>query len=159
MSATPRRSSSPPPPSPEERRRGEPGKALLVTVAHGTRKTEGNRVAVELTVEAGRRLGLPSIASYVELCEPLFADVVAGLRQPAIVVPLLLSTGFHVRHDLPAAVADAGAPVVLGDPLGPDPLLAAAQVDRLVEAGAVPGQPIVMVAAGSNDPAASAGLI
>jgi sirohydrochlorin ferrochelatase len=42
--------------------------------------------------------------------------------------------------------------------LGPDPLLAAAQADRLAGAGARPGQPVVLVAAGSTDPAAAADL-
>lgn len=130
----------------------------LVTVAHGTRKPAGNQVALELTAAAGRRLGLPAVASYVELCTPLFADVAAGLRGPAVVVPLLLSTGYHVRHDLPSALASGFDDVVLGGPLGPDPLLAAAQVDRLFEAGAVEGQPVVMVAAGSTDPASTADL-
>jgi sirohydrochlorin ferrochelatase len=130
----------------------------LVTVAHGTRHDTGNRVAVELTAAAGERLGVPAAASYVELCEPLFADVVAGLSEPAVAVPLLLSTGFHIRHDLPAAVDGASVPVRLGGALGPDPLLARAQVARLVEAGATSGQPLVLVAAGSRDPAATADL-
>lgn len=130
----------------------------LVTVAHGTRNPTGNQVAAELTAEAGRRLGMAATASYVELCAPLFADVMAEAREPAVVVPLLLSTGYHVRHDLPAAVGRAATPVALGGPLGPEPLLAAAQVDRLLEAGAVAGQPIVMIAAGSTDPEATADL-
>ncbi len=143
--------------SPRSRRPG----VRLVTVAHGTRTPEGNRVAVELTAAAGERLGVATTASYVELCSPLFADVMAGVaarREVAVVVPLLLSTGYHVRHDLPAAVEPAGDAVVLGGPLGPDPLLAAAQVDRLVESGAHPGQPVVLVAAGSTDEAATADL-
>jgi sirohydrochlorin ferrochelatase len=130
--------------------------SVLITVAHGTRNPAGNEVAAEITAAAGRRLGMPAAASYVELCAPLFSDLVAGLEGTAVVVPLLLSTGYHVRHDLPAAVGEHD--VVLGGPLGPDPLLAAAQVDRLVEAGAEPGQPVVMVAAGSTDPAATADL-
>lgn len=129
--------------------------ARLITVAHGTRTAAGNTVAVELTRAAGERLGIEAIASYVELCEPLFADVVAAGAVPTVVVPLLLSTGMHVREDLPEAVAGAPDPslVHLGGPLGPDPLLAAAQVERLREAGAVDGQPVVLLAAGSNDPA------
>jgi sirohydrochlorin ferrochelatase len=127
----------------------------LVTVAHGTRHPTGNQVAVELTRRAGERLGLPAQASYVELCAPLLADVV-GSGGPAVVVPLLLSTGYHVRHDLPAALRSA--PADLAGPLGPDPLLAAAQAERLLAAGARPGQPVVLVAAGSNDPAATADL-
>lgn len=127
----------------------------LVTVAHGTRTPAGNRVALELTEAAGRRLGVHAVASYVELCAPLLTEVMAALRGPTVVVPLLLSTGYHVRHDLPAAISGDAA---LAGPLGPDPLLAAAQVDRLLEAGAVPGQPVVMVAAGSTDPEATGDL-
>jgi sirohydrochlorin ferrochelatase len=117
----------------------------LVTVAHGTRHPTGNEVARLLTLAAGERLGLPAVASYVELSEPLFSSLSS---EPSVVVPLLLSTGHHVRHDLGGA-----------RPLGPDPLLAAAQVDRLLAAGARPGHPVTMVAAGSNDPLAMRDLV
>jgi len=80
----------------------------LVTVAHGTRTPAGNQVALQLTAAAGEQLGIRATASYVELCEPLFSGVVSRLREHAVVVPLLLSTGVHVRRDLPAAV-DAGS--------------------------------------------------
>jgi len=76
------------------------------------------------------------------------------LTEAAVVVPLLLSTGYHVTVDLPRAVGGARVPVTLGASLGPDAALAAAQAERLREAGAAPGQPVVMVAAGSQDPAA-----
>jgi len=123
----------------------------LITVAHGTRNVAGNDTSRELTRLAAARLGVAGTASYVELSEPLFADVVADLDRPAVVVPLLLSTGFHMRSDLPEAVTGAGAPVTMGASLGPDPMLAQAQVARLVEAGATRGQRIVLVAAGSSD--------
>ncbi len=132
-----------------------PGSATLVTVAHGTRKGGGNEVARELTAAAGARLGVRAIATYVELSEPLFADVMTRAEQPAVVVPLLLSTGFHMRTDLPEQAALAPVPVVLGRQLGPDPLLARAQVARLLEAGARPGQRVVLVAAGSSEEAAT----
>jgi sirohydrochlorin ferrochelatase len=128
---------------------------VLVTVAHGTRFGPGNEVAAEITAAAGRRLGLRAVASYVELCEPSFASVMTGLDEPAVAVPLLLSTGYHVRVDLADAVHHAATPVALGPALGPDPLLASAQVQRLREAGAEPGRPVVMVAAGSRDPRAT----
>jgi sirohydrochlorin ferrochelatase len=133
----------------------------LVTIAHGTRTVSGNRVAQEITAAAGAMLGVEAVASYVELSEPLFADVVAEPYDgTTLAVPMLLSTGFHISHDLPAAIAAAGATdrVVLGGPFGPDPLLAAAQADRLIEAGAVRGQPVVLVAAGSTDEAAMGDL-
>jgi sirohydrochlorin ferrochelatase len=127
----------------------------LVTVAHGTRLASGNQVAADLTAAAGARLGLPATAAYVELCEPSLDEVLASSAEPTVVVPLLLSTGHHVRHDLPASVAHAAGPVVLGPALGPHRLLAQAQAERLLQAGAVPGRPVVMVAAGSRDPLAA----
>ena len=125
----------------------------LVTVAHGTRHAPGNAVAARLTALAGRQLGLTAVASYL-VCEPSLESVLAGSRQPTAVVPLLLSSGHHARHDLPASLAGAPGPVWLGDPLGPHPMLAEAQAARLRVAGALAGRPVVMVAAGSNDPTA-----
>lgn len=126
----------------------------LVLVAHGTRNVDGNQVSRAVAEAASRRLGLPAMASFVELSEPLFSEVMEDADRPVIVVPMLLSTGFHVRSDLPEAIARATVPVTLGRTLGPDPLLAQAQVDRLLEAGAERGQRVVLVAAGSSDEAA-----
>jgi sirohydrochlorin ferrochelatase len=128
---------------------------VLVTVAHGTRNPAGNLVAREITELAAARLGVLAVASYVELCDPEFADVVRTATEPVQAVPLLLSTGYHVKHDLPAAADAAPVAVKLGPPLGPDPMLAEAQVARLREAGAEPGQRVVLVAAGSSDEAAT----
>jgi sirohydrochlorin ferrochelatase len=121
----------------------------LVTVAHGTRQATGNDVALSLTRLAGEHLGMPAVASFVELCSPSFSSVMESPER-SVVVPLLLSTGHHVREDL-AAVA--------GRALGPDALLASAQVSRLLSAGAIPGHPVVMVAAGSRDPLATRDLM
>ncbi|MET1058137.1 MAG: sirohydrochlorin chelatase [Nocardioides sp.] len=130
----------------------------LVTVAHGTRVAAGNRVATAITAAAGRRLGVPGRRSYVELSAPLFSSVVRSLEQPAVVVPLLLSTGYHVRSDLPQAVRRASAPVRVARPLGPHPLLAEVMCLRLRGSGARQGDPVVLVAAGSRDPDASIDL-
>ncbi|WP_344043206.1 sirohydrochlorin chelatase [Nocardioides panacihumi] len=122
-----------------------------MTVAHGTRHAAGNRVAAEITRRAGERLGVDSRVSYVELCAPLFADVVASGDEPMVAVPLLLSRGHHVAVDLPAAARGAAGAITVTPPLGPHPLLARAQSARLIEAGAAPGDPVVMIAAGSQD--------
>jgi sirohydrochlorin ferrochelatase len=126
----------------------------LVTVAHGTRSTDGNRVAAEITRLTGRRLGLPAVAFYLGFGRPLFADAVGAIGPDTVVVPLLLSHGTHVRVDLPAAVRHADPRTLVSSPLGPDPLLARAMADRLHAAGARPGRPVVLVAAGSTDPSA-----
>jgi sirohydrochlorin ferrochelatase len=125
----------------------------LVTVAHGTRLSSGNLVASAITARAARRLGrVRSQTSYVELCEPAFHDVMGDNRAASVVVPLLLSTGFHIKHDIPGAVATSPGTALLARPLGPHPLLAEVMCLRLRGAGAHPGDPVVMVAAGSNDP-------
>jgi sirohydrochlorin ferrochelatase len=126
----------------------------LVTVAHGTRTPAGNDVARDLTRRAGEVLGMPATAGFLELCEPSLEEVLSASAEPAVVVPLLLSTGHHVRHDLPSSLAAARGPVRLGPPLGPHHRITRAQVDRLVSAGAVAHQPVVVVAAGSRDPLA-----
>lgn len=134
-------------------------RSRLVTVAHGTRKSGGNEVAREITVAAGLALGVEAVCSYVELSAPLFEDVVAADDAPTVVVPLLLSTGFHLRQDLPRMAQAAAGPLVLGRPLGPHHLVAQAQLDQLARAGARPGDGrLVLVAAGSSDPLATRDL-
>jgi len=72
----------------------------------------------------------------------------------AVVVPLLLSRGYHVAVDIGRAAAAAGAAVAR--PLGPDHALAAALDERLAEAGTPRTAPVVLAAAGSSDPDAVA---
>lgn len=131
---------------------------VVVTVAHGTRTPEGNDVARGLATALAEASGRTVTGCFVELAEPLVADVLAGLVDPAVVVPLLLTTGMHVREDVPEAAAGASVAVRVGRSLGPHARLAAAQVDRLREAGAEPGSPVVLVAAGSSDPLAQRDL-
>ena len=73
-----------------------------------TRQAAGNQVALAITAAAGERLAMAATGSFVELSAPLFEDVVAASDEATVVVPLLLSTGFHVRQDLPRMAARAG---------------------------------------------------
>lgn len=127
----------------------------LITVAHGTRSGEGNAVALELTRAAGEVLWMAAVTAYVELQSPLVADALGLSDEPTVVVPLLLSRGYHTRVDLTEALTAARGPARLAPALGPSEALAVAQVERLKEAGATPGQPVVLVAAGSQDPVAA----
>jgi sirohydrochlorin ferrochelatase len=95
-------------------------------------------------------------AAFVDVQPPTVVDVVAQLTsdgRSAVVVPLLLSGGYHVHVDIAGAVAGADS-AVAARPLGPDPRLVEVLHDRLVQAGADPADPrtaVVLAAAGSSD--------
>ena len=126
----------------------------LVAVAHGTRDAAGRKVIADLIDDIRRRLpGVDVITAWLELVTPGLNEVMRGMDRPAVLVPLLLSTGYHATIDLPSAAALSGAPVHVAAPLGPDRYLARAMTARLREAGVLPGDGVVLAAAGSTDPA------
>jgi sirohydrochlorin ferrochelatase len=79
--------------------------------------------------------------------------VVAGLPEgtPAVVVPLLLGTGYHVKVDIPKAIKDRPE-VVAAPPLGPDPRLAELLAHHLRSAGLEENDGVLLAAAGSSLP-------
>lgn len=136
---------------------------VLIGCAHGTRSREGRDVVRSILRRvAAARSGLTVREAYVDVQQPEVADVVGAAASPladqtrtrdggtpeAVVVPLLLSTGFHVAHDIGAAVAGHAA-VAIG-PLGPDPRLADVMAERLAEAGLRPDDAVVMAVAGTR---------
>jgi sirohydrochlorin ferrochelatase len=133
--------------------------SCLVTLARAADDAhDAHDVAHEITGRAAAALGVPGHVSYVGASASSLRSVVAAAREPSVVVPLLLSTAHHLLHDLPQAAAGAEHPMSVTPALGPHPLVAAAQAARLIAAGARPGQPVVMVAIGSSDPAVDAHL-
>lgn len=126
---------------------------VLMAVAHGTRAEAGQAQTRDLLAAVGRRRpGLAVALSYVDVQRPRLADAVGRLDAPAVAVPLLLASGYHVRVDIPAGLD--GADAVASRPLGPDPLL----VDLLRRGvrSAGPADAAVLAAAGSTDPRARA---
>ena len=120
----------------------------LLAVAHGTRSAPGQRQIRDLVgAVARRRPDLDVHLSYVDVQGPRIADVVTDR---AVIVPLLLSTGYHVRVDIAAA---AGERATVTPPLGPDPVLLDSLRRRIPPADAV-----VLAAAGSSDPGWRAGV-
>jgi sirohydrochlorin ferrochelatase len=141
--------------------RGRP--PTLVAVAHGSRDPEALRtVRALLDRIRSMRPEVPVHLGHIELNEPLLDDTLAGLRAgtEVVLVPLLLSRGYHVKQDIPQALA--GASHLRGRiaaPLGPHPLLAEALHGRLTEAGwrtpagaGAARAGVVLAAAGSRDP-------
>ena len=134
---------------------------VLLAVAHGTRNPAGVHSVLQI-VDAVRaqRPDLDVRTAWIELVEPGVPAVLADLPpdRRAVLVPLLLSSGYHDRVDLPASIAATRPGTAHAAVLGPDPLLAIALADRLAEAGRRPGDAVVLAAAGSSDPDAVASV-
>ncbi|WP_422114866.1 uroporphyrinogen-III C-methyltransferase [Brachybacterium sp. UNK5269] len=137
---------------------------VLIGCAHGTRLREGRDVIRAILRRVAAQLpAVPVREAYVDVQTPELPDVVAAhapvstavrTREDehaaaAVVVPLLLSTGFHVGQDVRRAVAHHDA--VAAGPLGPDPRLATVMAQRLAEAGATAEDQVVMAVAGTRD--------
>jgi sirohydrochlorin ferrochelatase len=134
------------------------GLPTLIVCAHGTRDPAG-RATIEAVVAAvAARLPAVSVQpAYVDVHGPDIVEVVDALPpgEGGVVVPLLLAGGYHVHVDIADTVARR--PDVVATPaLGPDDRLVGIVLDRLAEAGATPGMPVVLVPAGSSDARAQA---
>jgi sirohydrochlorin ferrochelatase len=133
---------------------------VLLAVAHGSRDPAAQQSVLSLTSRiAWSADGIAVRTAFVQNAKPSLAE---GLDEAAaqagpdgvVVVPLLLSSGYHLSSDIAGAARAAEVPVAR--PLGPDPRLVRALSYRLRAAG-VPGQvPVVLAAAGSSDPRALA---
>ncbi|MDQ1059798.1 sirohydrochlorin ferrochelatase [Arthrobacter globiformis] len=133
---------------------------ILIACAHGTSNAQGAAEVNALRdAIAALRPGLDVREAYVDVQQPDLVDVVAGLPADpagasAVVVPLLLSVGYHVKVDIAKAVKSRPGTVAAA-PLGPDPRLAALLDQRLREAGVTDNDAIVLAAAGSSNPNAA----
>src|SRR5947209_13539894 len=130
----------------------------IVVAAHGTHDPAGVAVAHQLVDALGARLpGSSVLLGFVDVLGPGVGEVVASAPGPVTVVPTFLSCGYHVRVDVPRAVAATGRnDVTISAALGPHPLMVAAMAERLRDAGWHRGDPVVLAAAGSSDPRAVA---
>lgn len=147
----------------------------MIACAHGTSNAQGAAEVNALRdAIAALRPGLDVREAYVDVQQPDLVDVVAGLPQApgdqapgdgggggeggpapsAVVVPLLLSVGYHVKVDIARAVKSRPGTLAAA-PLGPDPRLAALLDQRLREAGVTDNDAIVLAAAGSSNPNAA----
>ena len=133
---------------------------VLLAVAHGSRDPAAQQCVLSLTSRVARSAdGIAVRTAFVQNARPSLAEGLDDAATQAgadgvVVVPLLLSSGYHLSSDIAVAARAAGVPVAR--PLGPDPRLVRALSGRLLEAG-VPAQvPVVLAAAGSSDPRALA---
>ena len=141
----------------------------LVAVAHGSKDPRAAATVEELLSEVRlRRPGLPVLTSYLDHAPPTPVQVLGGLADggagAAVVLPLLLTAAYHSKIDIPGALAEVATlrprlRMRTAGTLGPHPLLLSALERRLAETGVEIGDPstaVVLVSAGSSDPAANA---
>jgi sirohydrochlorin ferrochelatase len=123
-------------------------------VAHGTRNPHGVKMIGDLAAAMARTLHDTVRVAFVDVLSPAPDEVLRTMSdEPIVLVPALLSSGHHVRHDVPRYIAASGHPAVRVTPaLGPSPELARTMLDRLVEAGWRPGDQVILAAAGTRDP-------
>lgn len=125
----------------------------LLAISHGTSSPAG-QAAVAALVDAVAR-ELPDVTvrlGHVDVQHPDVAEALDALPadQPVVVVPLLLSAGYHVRSDLVEQSAGRKG-VVITPPLGPDPRLVDALIARLEAVGSDSRDRVILGAAGSSD--------
>ncbi len=127
----------------------------LLAVAHGSRNPAATDVIKTLARQVRRLAPVLDVhLAFIGHAEPSLPAELGAAGSNSVIVPLLLSTGYHLTADITDAAASAGARVA--DPLGPDELLLTALTARLSQAGVPAGTPVVLAAAGSADPAAAA---
>ncbi|MGB3184999.1 MAG: sirohydrochlorin chelatase, partial [Ornithinimicrobium sp.] len=131
-----------------------------VLLAHGTADERGQAVVYSVAEAVSRRLPATEVVvGFVDVCAPGADEALARHGDNrAVVVPYLLSSGFHVRHDIPAAVARHGGEVGLTPALGVAPEVVHALCDRFADAVTGPGgagedriDAVVVAGAGSSD--------
>lgn len=135
----------------------------VLACSHGTDHPEGRRLIDQLRAQVAElltdRQSLPGWRAtvheaYVDVQQPDLDTVLRGLPEgePAVVLPLLLSVGFHTSVDIAEAVA-ARPDTIAAAPIGADPRLAEVMARRLSRAGHLPGDTVVLAAAGTRIPA------
>ncbi|NUL47427.1 sirohydrochlorin cobaltochelatase [Cellulosimicrobium funkei] len=128
----------------------------VVACAHGTDDPEGqqavNRLRTEVA-ELSRQRGIAAQfhEAYVDVHGPALDDVLTSLSagDPAIVLPLLLSTGHHTQVDLQRA-AGSRPRTLTAAPIGPDQRLAVVLAERLAQAGLQGDDKVILASAGTR---------
>jgi sirohydrochlorin ferrochelatase len=117
----------------------------LVIAAHGSADPAFASVVADLAGQIRRaRPDLDVRIGYLEHGPPRLVDVI---EPGAVVVPLLLSSGYHAAVDIPTQAGGA----VIAAAVGPDRSLVPVLATRLRDAGWTAGMPVVLAATGSTE--------
>ena len=141
---------------------------VLLAVAHGSADLRSEQVLDALIARVrSERPGLVAVLSYLGSSDPDVHSALDSLERQGfhdvIVVPLLLSSAYHAKVDLPQLLKTAapqypGLAIRQAAVLGPHPRLFDLLRRRLADAGADADASVVLAAVGTSDPAANAEL-
>jgi sirohydrochlorin ferrochelatase len=127
----------------------------VLIVAHGTHSKLG--LDVHHNLLAAIRANRPNSTfalCWLDVASPSLTEALRETSGPAVIVPVLLSIGYHVKRDIPAVIGDRPNTVQVSH-LGPDARVVAAVFDRLrATPGWAPGNRTVLIGSGSSDPEA-----
>jgi sirohydrochlorin ferrochelatase len=106
---------------------GDARQTGVILFAHGSRVEEANAGVRELAKQVGDVGGLAYVrAAFLEMAEPrlpaAIEDAVREGMRRLIIIPYFLTTGIHLRVDLPALISEeqsryAGLEIHVGEPL------------------------------------------
>src|SRR5690554_2218526 len=125
---------------------------VLIACSHGTDDARGRAAVATIVADVARLAADVDVReAFVDVQDPSLVDVAAATRadEDVVIVPLLLSAGFHTYVDIAEAAQSSGA--TAAGALGPDDRLVDLLVERLHEAGARPDDAVILAAAGSSD--------
>lgn len=130
----------------------------LVTLSHGSRHPHAEAGVCALTRVAGELAGTPSFAAHLEFNEPDLTTTCVRLADQgfteAVVVPLLFTSAYHHKVDVPQAIDEArrvsGVKVVLVDSIGTGADLAQLLAAKVSEE-APAGSHVALYSVGSSD--------
>jgi len=130
----------------------------LIAWSQGTSTDAGRETIRALVAQLGTLLpGVRIEEAFAVLHEPSLATAVAAAvaEGPAVVVPLMLSTGVQTRADIASAVGAHPGLAFAAPALGPHDLLALVLESRLLELGIDGDDAVVLAADGECNPDAA----
>lgn len=116
----------------------------LLMIGHGSRADQANRGMISIASRIRETGEVPIVeCGFLQLCSPSIEEalercVEQGARRIHM-IPYFLHAGVHIREDIPEVAAACRkkypqVEILLGDPLGRDPLLARVVLNRFREA-------------------------
>lgn len=125
----------------------------LLAISHGTASPHGQLAVAALVDAVAGACTVPALLGHVDVQQPDVPAVLSSLAagRSAVIVPLLLSAGFHVHVDLADAASVHDRDVSVARALGPDDRLVRVLAQRLARSGLRWNDAVVLGCAGSSD--------